>query len=197
MSIGDFGRGVDQVYQIYSGVLAAERTGREDIARERLIDGLGISCVLFQELLNSLTIGAPKVRPDAWKGFLQLMKDGRYESFLKEENELLRRAGVSNEVSDEIVVETDRILQQIASEKTIIKDDWPRRLASLGDEVCDAAKRASFDQQKRQLLGHAKKALAGGLLASAGSPFAGIGHLFVAAGVSLIQSALDAFGDAG
>lgn len=201
MSIEDFGRRVQRVYEIHSDVLAAERTGRMEKAREKLIDGLGISCVLFQELLNDMTLGSAKPRPAAWEDFVKLMREERYESFLKDERELLQRAGVSNAVSNEIVSEMDRILRQIVEKRTIIKGDWPQRLEWLGARVCDTAKHAGFDEQRRQLLGHAEKALAGALLALINGPLTAVlppASIAVAVGLSLIESAArEALGDAG
>jgi hypothetical protein len=205
MSIEDIARRVQRIYEIHSDVLAAEGTGRMEKAREKLIDGLGISCVLFRELLNDTALGSAKPNPEAWEDLRKLIQEERYQTFLKEETELLRHAGVSNAVSNEIVSEMDRILKQIAQERTIIKQDWPLRLEKLAGRVCDTAKQANFDRERSQLLGHAKKGAAGGLVVLINTsapalfpPIAWVAHHSVAAGVSLIESAAgDTIGDAG
>jgi hypothetical protein len=162
--IQDLAKRVERVLQINEGVRSDNASRHHERARRRLLDGLSVSCVLLQDLLNDTAIGSVQYSPNAWGEFREMMNDGRYHEFLQVEEKMLRSAGMRADAAKKIVSALDRALHDLVEQRANSDERWRVRLADLQGQVCDAATHAGNNEQRRSFLKRAALSAAGGLV---------------------------------
>ncbi len=159
----EFVKGVQELFDISEELRKAEADGR---TKDLLAAGLERSCELLNYLrydIDSL-LHRTEGRPEPWRDFEEIIKQGRLPNFLEFERKILESQGLSNSLVDLIVLNLKGVIEVMVKKRGRLDATWQAILTRLADSVCQMKSAPPADPNRPRFFKRAFLATTGGLI---------------------------------